>query len=67
MSEEFVVDAAARAESTSGESRQTDVHGEPGVTWMAVVLDRRRRRTRLMGNHDNTILSRSEAAMLQGR
>lgn len=65
MSEEFVVDAAARPELLSGESRQTDVHGEPGVTWMAVVLGKGRK-TRLMGNQDNTILLRSEAAILRG-
>lgn len=67
MSEELVDDAAARMESPSGESRQTDAHGEPGVTWMAVVPDRRRRMmTRLRDSDDKTVLLRSEAAMLQG-
>lgn len=65
MSEELVVDAAARVESPSGESRQTDAHDEPGVTWMAVVLDRRKKMM-LRGDDENTILLRSEAAMLQG-
>ena len=66
MSEEFVVDAAARMESPSGESRQTEAHDEPGVTWMAVVLERKRRKTRLRGNDDNTILREIEAVMPQG-
>lgn len=66
MSEELVVDVAVRVESASGESMQTDAHGEPGVTWMAVVLDRRKKMmTRLRGSDDKNILLRSEAVMLK--
>lgn len=45
MSEELVVDEASRMESPSGESRQADAQGEPGVTWIAVVLDKRKKKS----------------------
>lgn len=43
MSDLFVVEANASSGFPSSESRQTDAHVEPGVTWRAAVVDNKRR------------------------